>query len=63
MATSSIFEQIRAKDKKTIRKLVSAMERSRASKVPEVQMSRTPSDMTKEEIQKIFGETERIYRV
>ena len=55
MATSSIFKVIRAKDKTSIRKLVSALEKSSASKPAEVVMSRPVSDMTKDEIQKLFG--------
>ena len=55
MATSSIFTEIRAKDKPHIYKLVRALERSKSSKTNEVEMSRPVSDMTKEQIEKIFG--------
>lgn len=58
MATSSIFREIRAKDKRSIYKLVRALERSEASKASnaeEVKMSRPVSDMTKEQMKKLFG--------
>ena len=57
MATSSIFREIRPKDKRSISKLIKALERSeaaRASKAEEVKMSRPVSDMTKEQMKKIF---------
>lgn len=56
MATSSIFREIRLKDKRQLNKLVRALEHSRASQSVPVQMSRPYSDMSKEQMQKLFGE-------
>ncbi len=55
MATSSIFRELRPKDKRSVIKLIRALERSAASKPQPVQMSRPVHDMTPEEIRKIFG--------
>lgn len=55
MATSSIFNKVNPKDKPRIRKLVQALERSKESKAPDVQMSRSVSEFTADQIQKIFG--------
>lgn len=55
MATSSIYKDINAKDKASIMKLVKALEKSSASKPHDVVMSRPVSDMSKEEIRKLFG--------
>lgn len=55
MATSSIFNEVKAKDKRSISKLVNALERSSASKHEPVVMSRSVNTMSKEEIQKLFG--------
>ena len=55
MATSSIFTEVKAKDKRRISKLLRALERSSASKPEPVVMSRSVSTMSKEEIQKLFG--------
>lgn len=54
MATSSIFNQVNPKDKPRILKIVQALERSQASEAPLVQMSRSVSDFTDDQIQKIF---------
>lgn len=58
MATSSIFTKVNPKDKIRIRKLVNALERSQAQKPADVQMSRSVSDFTAEQIQSIFGEND-----
>lgn len=55
MATSSIYKDINAKDKISIRKLVNALEKSSVSKPNDVVMSRPVSDMSREEIRKLFG--------
>lgn len=57
MATSSIFSEVKIKDNVHLRKLVRALERSKASRPKEVAMTRPHSDMTKERIQKLFGGT------
>lgn len=58
MATSSIYKDLRAKDKRSIAKLISALERSKESAAQEVQMTRPARDLTKEQIGKIFGGTD-----
>lgn len=55
MATSSIFNKVNPKDKPRILKLVKALERSQASQSPNVQMSRSVSEFTSDDIQKIFN--------
>ena len=55
MATSSIFNEIKAKDRSRIMKLVRALERSSESKHEPVNMSRPVSAMSEEEIRKLFG--------
>ncbi len=55
MATSSIFKEIKPKNKRSIVRLVSALERSRVSAASDVRMSRPVSDMSKDEIRKVFG--------
>lgn len=55
MATSSLFTEVKAKDKKSVRRLVRALEQSKASKSEAVQMSRPVHKLTKEQIEKIFG--------
>lgn len=56
MATSSIFNTVHPKDKVSIRKLVHALERSQASKAEDVQMTRSVSEFTPDQIKKIFGD-------
>lgn len=56
VATSSIFNTVHTKDKASIRRLVNALERSQASKAQDVQMSRSVSDFTEDQIKKIFGD-------
>ena len=58
MATSSIFTEVKLKDKTRLRKLVNALERSQSSNSPQVNMSRHCSDMTPEQMKKIFGEND-----
>lgn len=58
MATSSIFTNVRPKDKTSIRKLVKALEHSRTFKGKEVQITHSVSDFTPEQIQKIFGDND-----
>nr|DAT64077.1 MAG TPA: hypothetical protein [Caudoviricetes sp.] len=55
MATSSIYREVNVKDKGHVRKLVNALERSRASKAQEVKMSRKVNVLTKEQMEKMFG--------
>lgn len=55
MATSSLFTNIRVKDRTRIRKLVRALERSKASKAKVVEMRRTSAEMTETQIKSIFG--------
>ena len=55
MATSSIFNEVKAKDKKSIRRLIHALEQSKTSKAEDVSMSHPVHALTKEQIQKIFG--------
>lgn len=54
MATSSIFKDVKPRDKTAILKLVRALERSSESHAEEIVMSRPVSEMTKSEIQKLF---------
>lgn len=56
MATSSIYTFVHPKDKKCIRKLVNALEHSQKCKVEEVQMTRSVSEFTAEQIKEIFGD-------
>lgn len=56
MATSSIFTEVRLKDRRKLLKLVRALERSKSSVEPDVHMSRPYSDMSKEQMQKLFGD-------
>lgn len=56
MATSSIFTTVKPKDKVGIRKLVRALEHSKATKAADVQMSRSVSEFTPDQIMKAFGE-------
>lgn len=58
VATSSIFSTVHPKDKASVRKLVHALEHSQASKAEEVQMTRSVSDFTAEQIKKIFGDND-----
>ena len=55
VATSSIFNKVNPKDKPRILKLVKALERSQASQSPNVQMSRSVSEFTSDDIQKILN--------
>lgn len=57
MATSSIFRTVSPKDKVGIRKLVQALEHSKATHAVEVQMSRSVSEFTPEQITKAFGDS------
>lgn len=57
MATSSIYTSVHPKDKKSIHKLVNALEHSQACKTEEVQMSRSVSEFTADQIKEIFGES------
>ena len=58
MATSSIFNTVHPKDKTRIRKLVRALEHSQASKAEEVQLTRSVSDFTADQVKKIFGDND-----
>lgn len=58
MATSSIFTEVKLKDKRRLQKLVCALERSHASKAVDVQMSRPCSEMSKEQMIKLFGDND-----
>ena len=58
VATSSIFKNVHPKEKASIRKLVNALEHSKASKANDVQMTRPVSDFTADQIRKIFGESD-----
>ena len=55
MATESMLKSVVIKDKKTCQKFLHALEHSKETKVEPVIMQRTVSDMTREQIQKIFG--------
>lgn len=58
MATSSIFKDVKPRDKIAVLKLVRALERSSESRATEVVMSRPVSEMTKSEIQKLFEDND-----
>ena len=58
MATSSIYKELKTKDKRSIAKLIGALERSKESAAQEVQMTRPVRDLTKEQINRIFGGTD-----
>lgn len=58
MATSSILTSVHPKDKPSIRKLVKALEYSKESPAQEVQMSRSVSEFTADQIKKIFGDND-----
>lgn len=58
MATSSIFKDVKPRDKIAVLKLVRALERSSESRATEVTMSRPVSEMTKSEIQKLFEDND-----
>jgi hypothetical protein len=55
MATGSIFKEVRIRDKRHLHALIRAFERSRSAKTKDVVLSRPASDMTKEQMQEIFG--------
>ncbi|MGN0185807.1 MAG: hypothetical protein ACI4AL_11865 [Aristaeellaceae bacterium] len=57
MATSSIFRAVNPKDKNSIRKLVQALEYSKATKAEDVQMTRSVSNFTTDQIRKAFGDS------
>lgn len=57
MATSSIFRTVNPKDKNSIRKLVQALEYSKATKAEDVQMTRSVSNFTTDQIRKAFGDS------
>lgn len=58
MATSSIFTEVKLKDKRRLHKLVRALEHSESSRTPEIQLSRPCSDMSKEQMLKLFGDND-----
>lgn len=60
MATSSIFRSVNPKDKVSIRKLLRALEHSKGSPSIDVQMTRSVSNFTPEQITKAFGDKNQI---
>lgn len=58
MATKSILKEVRFKDKALCRGLVSALENAKGKKSKTVVMSRTTSDIKKEDIKRFFGDKE-----
>jgi len=55
VATKSILKNVDIKDKKFARSFIYALEQSQNKKVKEVQLSRTCSEATAEEIKLLFG--------
>lgn len=55
MATKSILKDVRIKDKNLGRSLANALENASADKSEPVEFKRTPIQVTKEEIKKMFG--------
>lgn len=58
MATSSIFKDVKIKDRRHLHALVRALECSKGTKSKDVVLSKRCSDMTKEQMQEIFGRKE-----
>lgn len=56
MATSSIFRNVKPRDKIGIRRLLRALEHSKESRTIDVQMTRSVSEFTPEQITKAFGD-------
>lgn len=56
MATSSIFQEVRIKDKSRLHRLLHALERSQNAPAKPVVMSRPVHIMTKDEMRRAFGE-------
>lgn len=55
MATESMLKSVVIKDRRTCIKFLKALECSKAAKTKPVVMQRRVSDMTREQVQKIFG--------
>lgn len=55
MATKSILKNVYIKDRRTARRLVSALENASGKSSQIVALSRSTKDLDKDEIQKIFG--------
>ncbi len=56
MATSSIFNNVKIKDRKFCRSLIRAMEDSKKHNGKKVTLSRKVEELNVEQIEKIFGE-------
>ena len=56
MATKSVLKTVLIKDRRTASSLVSALENASGKKAKEVVISRTCSELGREEIKKLFGE-------
>lgn len=55
MATSSIYNEIKIKDKEFCRKLVNAMENCSNNKGKDVKFSKTVSELNADQLREIFG--------
>lgn len=55
MATKSILKNVDIKDKRLARSFIYALEKAQSKKTRDIQLSRTCSEATGEEIKKLFG--------
>lgn len=58
MATKSILKTIHIKNKKTAQALIQALENAKGKKAKDVTMSRMHSTASRDEIKKLFGESD-----
>ncbi len=58
MATKSILKNVTIKDKRSVVRLVKALENAKGKKSQRVVSTRSFSDASREEIRKMFGKTE-----
>lgn len=56
MATSSIFHQVKIKDRQLGKALVAALEKSQQNKYKDVQIAKKVQILKGEEIRKLFGD-------
>ena len=56
MATKSFLKNISLRGQQQSKEFIRALEKSKATKEKEVEFSRPVSDMSREEVQKIFGD-------
>ena len=58
MATSSIYTNVKIKDKAACRKLINALDKAAKAKTPRVEFSRQPEIVRGEKIKEILGDDE-----